>query len=205
MRVEAPRHIVRGYGPLDLYLAKKRCKMAAWHLRDIHHRHRIIDIGCGAYPLFLTQIDFAEKYGVDKEISNELQDSAMRHGIVLKEIDLQGETVLPWRDNSFDAVSMLAVIEHIEPDFLPSLLDEIYRVLKTQGRFILTTPAPWTDILLRFMAKLKIISEEEIRDHKGVYSHKILASYMSGAGFTKDKMKFGYFELFFNIWAIGDK
>jgi SAM-dependent methyltransferase len=203
--VASAGHIVRGYGPLDLYLAKKRCKMAARHLREVRHRYRILDIGCGAYPLFLTQIDFVEKYGVDQGVSKHLQESAMRQGIALKAMDLQKETVLPWESNSFDAVSMLAVFEHIEPANLPFLLAEIYRVLKPQGRYIITTPAPWAARVLQFLAKLKVISPVEIADHRGAYNHKALKTYLADAGFEGDKMKFGYFELFLNLWACADK
>lgn len=203
--VEIPARIVRGYGPLDLYLARKRCKMAARRLREVQHRNRILDIGCGTYPLFLTQIDFVEKYGVDQHISSEVQESAMRKGIALSEIDLQKDTVLPWENDSFDVVSMLAVFEHIEPANLPFLLAEIYRVLKPQGRYIITTPAPWADGVLRYMAKLKIISPVEIADHRGAYDHRDLKTYLAKAGFDEDKMKFGYFELFLNLWACADK
>ena len=177
------RNIVRGYGPLDLYLAKKRCKMAARHLRVVPHRHRILDIGCGAYPLFLTQIDFVEKHGVDQGISNDLQESAMRRGIALRAMDLQKETVLPWEENSFDVVSMLAVFEHIEPENLPFLLGEIHRVLKPHGRYIMTTPAPWAAGVLRLLAKLKVISPAEIADHRGAYNHSDLKAYLLDAGF----------------------
>jgi SAM-dependent methyltransferase len=205
MPLRASQHIVRGYGPLDLYLAKKRCKMAIRHLREVQHRHRILDIGCGAYPLFLSQIDFAEKYGVDQGISDELQKSVIRQGIVLTAINLHKETVLPWEDNWFDAVSMLAVIEHIEMGNLPSLLREIYRVLRPHGRCTVTTPAPWADSVLRLLATLRVISATEIDDHKGAYNHRNLKEFLVGAGFTENNMKFGYFELFLNLWAYADK
>ena len=200
-----PIRVVRGYGPLDLYLARKRCKTAVRHLWQVPNRRRILDIGCGAYPLFLTQVDFAEKYGVDQGVSSDVQEHTRQQGITIRDMDPQKETTLPWEHDYFDVVTMLAVFEHIEPERLPSLLSEIYRILKPQGRFMLTTPAPWADKLLRLLAGLKIISAAEINDHKGAYSHKTLAAYMSDAGFAKDKMKFGYFELFLNIWAFADK
>jgi len=199
------KNIVRGYGPLDLYLAKKRCRMAVRHLRAVRHRHRILDIGCGAYPLFLTQIDFVEKYGVDQGVSSDLQEFAAHRGIVVRPLELQKETVLPWENNSFDAVSMLAVFEHIEPPSLPFLLAEIYRVLKPHGRYIMTTPAPWAAGVLHFLATLKVISAAEIADHRGAYNHRALKAYLADAGFEGGKMKFGYFELFLNLWAYADK
>jgi SAM-dependent methyltransferase len=201
----APRHIVRGYGPLDLYLAKKRCKMAVRHLREVRQRHRILDIGCGAYPLFLTQIDFVEKYGVDQNVPSDLQKFAAQRDIALRQLDFHKESVLPWESNFFDVVSMLAVFEHIEPDNLPFLLGEIYRVLKPHGRYIITTPAPWAAGVLWFLAKARVISSAEIADHRAAYNHQDLKVHLANVGFEGDKMKFGYFELFLNLWAYADK
>ena len=45
---------------------------------------------------------------------------------------------LPFDDASFDCVISFQVIEHIERD--ADFVDEIYRVLRPGGRFILTTP-----------------------------------------------------------------
>jgi hypothetical protein len=54
-------HIMKEYGPLDLWLAKKRYRMAQKLVSPVADRRRILDIGCGCYPLFLTVIHFAEK------------------------------------------------------------------------------------------------------------------------------------------------
>lgn len=45
---------------------------------------------------------------------------------------------LPFADNSFDGIFALEVIEHVEPT--ENLLEEINRVLKNDGWFILSTP-----------------------------------------------------------------
>ena len=45
---------------------------------------------------------------------------------------------LPYDDESFDCVVSFQVIEHISAD--KALVDEIYRVLRKGGRFIVTTP-----------------------------------------------------------------
>jgi hypothetical protein len=63
--------VVRGYGPLDLFLAKKRCKTANKQIALAGKNGRILDIGCGLYPLFLTTVNFAEKYGMDTTVSPE--------------------------------------------------------------------------------------------------------------------------------------
>ena len=198
-------HVVRGYGPLDLFLAKKRCKIAARYMKSVLRRERVLDIGCGSYPLFLTKINFEEKYGLDKMAWPVTGNTGHPPGIIFVKHDIENKAELPFREDFFDVVTMLAVFEHIEPDKLINILKEIRRILKPGGRFFLTTPAPRADKLLRFMAKCRLISSEEIDEHKSAYNHTALIGYMEKAGFAGEKMKSGYFELFLNIWFYADK
>ena len=108
-------------------------------------------------------------------------------------------------DEYFNVITMLAVFEHIEPAELPKILSEIYRVLKPGGSYIMTTPASWTDILLRVMAKLSLVSSVEIDDHKSTYTKQKIFFLLLESGFFKEKLKLGYFELFMNIWALAEK
>jgi len=49
---------------------------------------------------------------------------------------------LPYKDNSFEEVRAIQVIEHIRNDNKIKLLNEIYRILKTKGIFIAEFPPP---------------------------------------------------------------
>ena len=60
---------------------------------------------------------------------------------------------------------MLAVVEHLNPDSLVKLFKECRRVLELDGMVILTTPAAWSDRLLRFMVRIWLVSKEEIDEH----------------------------------------
>jgi ubiquinone/menaquinone biosynthesis C-methylase UbiE len=197
--------VVRGYGPLDLYLANQRCKTANRQITLAGKNGRILDIGCGLYPLFLTTSNFAEKYGMDQTVSLESSGEIKSKNIVLVEGEIGEEKRLPFDDNFFDVVTMLAVFEHIEPSKLTGAHREIYRVLKPGGLYFMTTPAVWTDGLLRFLAGIGLISDVEIKDHKGSYSHSTVASILQQAGFRKDGMRFGHFELFMNLWVTAVK
>ena len=86
-------HIVRGYGPLDMFLAKQRYKIAKKQINSVRQRERILDIGCGSYPLFLTTVDFSEKYGMDKMV----QTNKAVQGITLINYDFKNEEKLPFQ------------------------------------------------------------------------------------------------------------
>ncbi|MFH1402304.1 MAG: class I SAM-dependent methyltransferase [Patescibacteria group bacterium] len=197
----ANSHPTRGYGLLEKILSKQRIKMANKLIPQRLRAGKILDIGCGGNPFFLLNTDFQEKYGLDASVKiiNSNQN------IILKHFDIEKNERLPFGDNYFDTIIMLAVWEHINPQKIENVLQEIYRILKPHGRFILTTPCPWSDKLLKFMAKLKLVSADEINDHKGGYNHNDIIKYLYRSGFDKEKICVGYFEVFLNNWAYADK
>jgi ubiquinone/menaquinone biosynthesis C-methylase UbiE len=192
--------VTRGYGLMEGFLAKKRAAIADEHIPERSRSGAILDIGCGTTPYFLMNTQFAKKFGVDPHLGRE-----KCAGITLDRFDVEKNRRLPFCDASFDAVTMLAVFEHIEQKNLNNVLKEIRRVLKPGGRFIMTTPCTWTDSLLRTMAKARLVSPSEIDDHKGAYSHKDIRSILCKSGFEEGRIRLGYFELFLNIWAYADR
>ena len=200
--LKSSQKITPGYGLLEKLLSKKRMATANMLIgQTTANREKILDIGCGVTPLFLINTRFQEKFGVDPSVDISFQ----AQNLTLIKFDIENEPVLPFSDNNFDVVTMLAVFEHIEQHQLPQALREIRRVLKPGGIFILTTPCPWADKLLRGLAFFNIVSQEGMNEHKGAYNHKDLAKYLSQGGFDRKKMRFGYFELFLNSWAVVEK
>ncbi len=55
------------------------------------------------------------------------------------------------------------------------------------------------------MARLRLVSPDEINEHQGAYSHRAIAEYLGLAGFERNRAAFGYFEFFLNIWASAEK
>jgi 2-polyprenyl-3-methyl-5-hydroxy-6-metoxy-1,4-benzoquinol methylase len=197
--------VTRGYGLLEEFLAKKRCKIANRLIPSVYRNGRILDIGCGAYPFFLLNTDFSRKYGLDKVIQGNLQRHFENHEIIIINHDIEQEDIFPFENEHFDIVTMLAVFEHVEPKKLLNILNEIYRILKPGGMYIMTTPAVWTDNLLRLMAILRLVSPVEIKEHKDAYSPSRIHSMLREANFQREKLRFGYFEMLMNIWVTATK
>lgn len=90
---------------------------------------RHLDIGCGD-GYFLRRSTCDERYGLDTLLGDEVKDT------------------LEFPDNYFDYVTMLAVIEHLpQPE---ELIGEIWRVLKPNGRLIITTPPKSAEFFILF-------------------------------------------------------
>lgn len=194
----------RGQGKLEKFLAIQRSKISNNLIPENLRTGSILDIGCGSYPLNLINTIFNHKYGLDR-LDNSFDNSFKDYGINLIKFDMEKENKLPFKDNSFEVVTMLAVFEHIEPSKLEENISEIYRVLKKDGVFIMTTPAIWTDKILRAMSKFDLVSKEEIEEHKDAYSPAKILPYLTKSGFNKQSIQFGYFELFMNIWCRSKK
>ena len=198
------RNVTRGSGLLEGYLSKLRMKMANRLIPESLRTGRIVDVGCGSYPFFLQNTVFQEKYGIDK-VTKDITDDRDGIKIHISQHNFENEGTLPYPDNFADIVTLLAVIEHIDPKRVLNILRQIKRILKNDGLLIITTPAAWTDSLLRLLANLNIVSKEEINEHKDVYTHNKIETLLLQAEFEKDNMCCGYFELFMNIWVTVKK
>jgi SAM-dependent methyltransferase len=197
--------VTRGYGLLEGFLARKRASKANALIPSDHRRGRLLDIGCGSFPFFLVNTEFAEKHGLDQVVDAETTRQFAAQGITLAHQDFEHSAALPFADDYFDVVTMLAVFEHIEPAQLGELLGEIRRILKPGGVYVLTTPASWTEWLLETLAFLHLTSPHEIDDHKNMYDHPEVSELLCRAGFSVDNVRLGYFEFRMNVWGVAEK
>ena len=189
-------HTTRGYGLLEPILAQLRARIANNLIPDHLRNGRILDIGCGSYPYFLAHTYFTEKFAIDQ-----LSKPEAISNINWYTLNVNANPHLSFEDNYFAAISMLAVVEHLNPSSLVLLLQEIRRTLRPGGMLIITTPAAWSDGLLRAMSRFHLVSPEEINEHVYVYTLPLLGWYFGKAGFEMGKIKFGYFEFSLNLWA----
>ena len=193
----------RGKGILEPTLARLRTQRANRLIPPELRAGRILDIGCGSFPYFLAHTAFKEKFAVDQLPMP--KETADRNQIEFFELDLNHEPRLPFEGEYFEAVTLLAVVEHLNPDSMAMLFRETCRVLRPGGMVVLTTPAAWSDGLLKLMAWLNLVSAEEIHEHAFAYTLPLLGWHFGQAGFQMSRLKFGYFELMLNMWATAQK
>lgn len=93
-------------------------------------------------------------------------------------------TALPFADGSFDAVAAFDVVEHCEPESLT--LRELRRVLKPEGRLVLSVPAyqwAWTD-------------HDVANGHHRRYTRARIVDAVTAAGFTVDRATYAFSSVF---------
>jgi SAM-dependent methyltransferase len=198
--VKSSSSVTRGHGLLESSLARWRAQQANRLIPSALREGRILDIGCGSFPYFLAHTYFREKFAIDQLTPQGLESDVQWHTL-----DLNSAAHLPFEDNFFSVVTMLAVVEHLDPAGLTDLFREIHRTLVPGGVVIMTTPAAWSDRLLHWMARWRLVSAEEINEHVYAYTLPLLGWYYGRAGFDMNKLRFGYFELFMNMWALAEK
>jgi SAM-dependent methyltransferase len=195
--------ITRGKGFLEPFLARQRAQVANQLIPFNLRPGKILDIGCGTFPYFLAHTAFEEKFAIDQlPMPSQVALNLKIEGYSL---NLNQEPSLPFDDGFFNVITLLAVVEHLNPDSMALLFGEIHRVLRPGGRVIMTTPAAWSDGLLRTMARLRLVSAEEIDEHAYAYTLPLIGWYFGQAGFKMQKVKFGYFEFMLNMWATAEK
>lgn len=94
----------------------------------------MLDFGCGRKPYRNLFINVSEYIGLDMQKTG--------HDHSLSEIDVfYDDKTIPFEDESFDAIFSGEVFEHIFN--LEEVLDELYRVLKKDGKMLITIPFLW--------------------------------------------------------------
>lgn len=153
---------------------------------------QVLDFGCGHQHYLLKTIASKIGYGIGLDY-----DPGQTTQSNLKLILDNFTASLPISSGKLDTIFMLAVLEHLSLEKLDKLLIEFWRVLKFGGQIVMTTPTPSAKSLLEFLAfKAKIISSQEIADHKHYYSK--LEIFSLAKKFKFKVVKYSIFQLGLN-------
>jgi len=195
-----PEPVVDGAGLLETVLADLRARRAERCLPAECRAGRLLDIGCGRVPWFLLHSRAADRYGLDPAVRWVCEPS-----LHVEARAVTGATALPFADAFFDAVTLLAFVEHLAPTDVPGVLRDVHRVLKPHGCLILTTPTRWAAPVLRAFAVLGLISGHGLHEHQAAYRPAELRAAAESAGFRPQAVRIGYFQGPFNLWMVAHK
>lgn len=137
----------------------------------------ILDVGCGAGNMIHHLARYGRVQGI--EVDPRPVKIAQQRGYDVRLGDATRE--IPFPDASFDLVTALDVIEHVDAD--ENILREAFRVLRPEGHVLITTPAfqwLWSH-------------NDELNAHKRRYTAKELRAKMERAGFQVQRLSYNFF------------
>jgi len=152
---------------LEPLLRRMRIARVLPHLREVRDC-RLLDIGCGWEARLLRELEpyIASGWGIDFKAP--ALATPKLHTLATRIDDR-----LPFDDESFDVITMLAVLEHLERP--AAVLREVERLLRPGGVLVLTVPSRYAKPVLEFLAfRLGVVSADEIRDHKTYFNREDL-------------------------------
>jgi SAM-dependent methyltransferase len=122
---------------------------------------RLLDIGCADGAIF-RQLNgrISDGIGVDPGAHGETQmgKGQLVRGFFPKDLP---------EHEPFDAITLLAVLEHIPTANQTELATNCVRYLKPGGRLIITVPAPFVDRILGVLKSLRIVDGMSLDEHYG--------------------------------------
>ncbi|MCA1566485.1 MAG: class I SAM-dependent methyltransferase [Acidobacteria bacterium] len=148
-------------------------------------RPRILDVGCGTGANLEMLAQFGATEGVD--VSEDALAFCRARG--LHQVKLGAAEQLPYEDGSFDLVTALDVVEHLDDD--SGGLSEMRRVLRPGGRALLFVPA--------FMWLWGV--QDDVSHHRRRYTLPQLTERVRGAGFAVERATYANLTFFAPILA----
>ena len=153
-------------------------------LRITNNELRFLDVGCGTGANLEMLANFGEAEGVD--VSNDALEFCRSKGLDAHK-GLAEE--LPFEDESFDIVTALDVIEHLDDDVAG--LREMHRVLRKGGKSLVFVPA--------FMWLWGV--QDDISNHRIRYTKKQIVERLEKAGFEVERATYANITFFAPILA----
>ncbi|HEV7473010.1 MAG TPA: methyltransferase domain-containing protein [Pyrinomonadaceae bacterium] len=141
---------------------------------------KILDVGCGTGANLELLAQFGEAEGVD--VSSEALSFCHERGLV--KVKQGAAEALPYADSSFDLVTGLDVVEHLDDDLAG--LREMRRILTRDGRALVFVPA--------FMFLWGV--QDDISNHRRRYTLPGLKRVLREAGFEIERASYANISFF---------
>ena len=149
-------------------------------------RPKILDVGCGTGANLLMLSKYGEAEGVD--ISEDALSFCRERG--LDKVRLGAGEELPYEDGTFDLVTALDVVEHMDDDLAG--LREMRRVLRPGGRALLFVPT------FMFLWGL----QDDVSNHRRRYRLPELRRVLEQAGFEIERTTYANITFFLPILLV---
>ena len=147
---------------------------------------RILDVGCGTGANLKMLRAYGRAEGVD--ISEQAVDFCRERG--LESVKLGAAEQLPYESGSFELVTALDVVEHLDDDVAG--LREMRRVLSRDGRLLLFVPA--------FMFLWGV--QDDVSNHRRRYTLPGLLKAVDAAGFAVEWSSYANISFFLPVLAV---
>ena len=133
----------------------KACETMISLAKELGRPLRVLDIGCGEiyiprvlYKSFLVKkSDIIQRYvgiDIDDIMLSQIKESQARLietcNVKLIKQDLTVNPKMKVKDGYFDVIIWFENIEHMKPEFIPPIRDEVVRVLSPAGIALISTP-----------------------------------------------------------------
>lgn len=142
---------------IDRVLQRWRIAVAApW----IPARARVLDVGCADGALFtVLRGRIAGGVGIDPNAPLAGGRTGVRY--------VRGTFPKDAPNERFDALTMLAVIEHLPEESHAAIGEAAARLLRDGGRLIATVPEPAVDRIVHLLQRLGLAEGMELHEHHG--------------------------------------
>ena len=159
-----------GMNGVDRWIQRKRIAEA---VRWMPNRIDVLDVRSADGALFQQASSLIKSgIGVDVDEPTSMADRSLRiPAWHVPEVLNDSET--------FDAVVMLAVVEHVPADIRRTWASSIPCLLRMGGRLIITVPAPVVDRILDIGIRLRILHGMEAEQHDGLDPRVIPQEFVS--------------------------
>ena len=154
--------------------------------RVTDRRPRILDVGCGTGANLLMLSKYGDAEGVD--ISEDALAFCRERG--LDKVKLGAGEELPYDDDTFDLITALDVVEHMDDDLAG--LREMRRVLRPGGRVLLFVPT--------FMFLWGV--QDDVSNHRRRYRLPELRRVLEEAGFEIERTTYANITFFLPILFV---